>query len=634
MDREKHHRWIRSLEIEAATDPSRLRSKALLLHVLGFLYLGVILALVGWLFVASIRGAFFAGDRGVWIFLGFLSGAVLLSATRALLGGAAKPRRIRLDLGEHPALARELESLRKELSLPDPAAVWISEEANAGVLQLPLLNAMGSDRHHLQLGMPLLASFDEEEMRGVLAHELAHLRRDHGSSMGWVIRFHMLFEALGTSSFFVGLLLWPFGLLFGRRLEGYAGLISRAQEYEADAVASSLVGPEAMTRALLILHGTTAFLEETFALDHCRRHLRSAEPPGTWLREMIEAVTEIDPAGKEFCNLLEEHLALQTEPDDSHPSLSDRIKALQPRGWPSVLLIPAFMQRARAAFQRERGSASLGRLIENPDLLIERLDRDALGDLKESWGTMHVGFTRDLKRFEALKKMGAANLGEEEGWEFVRLTAEANGIGEGREALGLFLHRFPLHPQANLRAGADLLREGNARGLLHLEKASADWICEADAIQLRSIWHRRRGEVELAEQLEQSNWKKMDVWEAAFNERQQVDGGDEFLPHGLDSVVVDRILEQIKDRSRVTSVYLVKRKLRHEPERPQLLLVFELRRKTFRLADEGEENLHVQMLSGEIQSPYDTYFASFHSLSRRLGKRVCATRGAKIWEAA
>jgi Zn-dependent protease with chaperone function len=85
-----------------------------------------------------------------------------------------------------------------------------------------------------------------EEFQAVLAHELAHLSREHGRFGRWIYRlrrswsqvFEQLSRPRGQGEVSLRPLIVKFIDWFWPRFNAYAFVLSRTDEYEADAMAA------------------------------------------------------------------------------------------------------------------------------------------------------------------------------------------------------------------------------------------------------------------------------------------------------------------------------------------------------------------------------------------------------------
>ena len=216
----------------------------------------ILLASLGGLLV--VIGALIGGPQGALTFLvialiiNFFS--YFFSDKLALAASKAKP----IDEAEAPRLYQMMRELTTRAGLPMPRMYMIpSDQPNAF--------ATGRDPKHSAVAVTrgITKLLSEDELRGVLGHELTHVRnRD--------ILIQSVASAIGTAITYIAyMLLWfgdddnsPLGLLASLGMVILAPIaasiiqlaISRQREYAADAGGAELCGnPESLASALLRL---------------------------------------------------------------------------------------------------------------------------------------------------------------------------------------------------------------------------------------------------------------------------------------------------------------------------------------------------------------------------------------------
>src|SRR6185503_13477577 len=81
-----------------------------------------------------------------------------------------------------------ISELREALNGPSVHHVLLSDEFNAGIVQIPRFGMFGWLQNYLIVGLPLLQALSPQEFRAVLAHEFGHLSGRHGKFSGWIYR--------------------------------------------------------------------------------------------------------------------------------------------------------------------------------------------------------------------------------------------------------------------------------------------------------------------------------------------------------------------------------------------------------------------------------------------------------------
>jgi heat shock protein HtpX len=252
-------------------------------------------------------GLAFGGERGMTMALVF---AVLMNGTAyffsdkiALMSSGAQP----ISKEQAPRLYEVMERLAAKSNLPMPKMFLIPQAA-------PNAFATGRNPSHASVAVTqgLMELMDDEELEGVIAHELSHVRNYDiltssiaatiAGAITWVARMGFWFGGGGNRQRGGGLtgilmlILAPFAALLLQMG------ISRQREYQADASGARMVGhPYGLIRAL----------EKLGAYN---KRIPMDVPPTTSALMIVQPLS----AGQLFSNLF-----------STHPPLADRIAQLR-----------------------------------------------------------------------------------------------------------------------------------------------------------------------------------------------------------------------------------------------------------------------------------------------------------------
>jgi len=253
-------------------------------------------------------GLVFGGERGMTLALVF---AVLMNGTAyffsdkiALMSSGAQP----ISKEQAPRLYEVMERLAAKSNLPMPKMFLIPQAA-------PNAFATGRNPSHASVAVTqgLMELMDDEELEGVIAHELSHVRNYDiltssiaatiAGAITWVARMGFWFGGGGGNRQRGGgltgilmLILAPFAALLLQMG------ISRQREYQADASGARMVGhPYGLIRAL----------EKLGAYN---KRIPMDVPPTTSALMIVQPLS----AGQLFSSLF-----------STHPPLADRIAQLR-----------------------------------------------------------------------------------------------------------------------------------------------------------------------------------------------------------------------------------------------------------------------------------------------------------------
>jgi len=208
-------------------------------------------------FLGFLVGSGMIGMTGAIVVIGLFSFAQYYFSDRiALYSMGAKE----VSADEHPELHRMVERLSQQADLPKPT-VAIADT------QVPNAFATGRNQKNATVAVTtgLLRTLNQEELEGVMAHELAHIKnRDvmvmtiasFLSSIAFlIVRWGWLFAGNDRNAppvwvaIAVSLMVWVVSFLLIR-------LLSRYREYSADRGAAVITGnPAALASALMSING-------------------------------------------------------------------------------------------------------------------------------------------------------------------------------------------------------------------------------------------------------------------------------------------------------------------------------------------------------------------------------------------
>lgn len=157
------------------------------------------------------------------------------------------------DDGSYPELNRAVDELSREMDVPKPRLM---------VAQMGVPNAFAVGRKGagtVVVSQELMDTLDHEELKGVLAHELAHVRnrdvvmmvlgQSIAALVGMVVTYAMIFG--GRRNIGAYFLAWIAGSLAQMLVMVFVLAISRYREYVADSDAAEAIGSgEPLARAL------------------------------------------------------------------------------------------------------------------------------------------------------------------------------------------------------------------------------------------------------------------------------------------------------------------------------------------------------------------------------------------------
>ena len=230
----------------------------------------------------------------------------------------------RLEPGEQPRLYGEIESLAQKTGQAMPVDVYLTAEVNAGVAQRGGLMGIGS-RRVMVLGLPLLQVLTVPQLRGVLAHEFGHFYGGDTKLGPWIYktRSAIVRTVQGLSG---GWLQAPF-MWYAKMFLRVTNGISRRQEFVADELAARTVGAGTLAEGLRRIHGVAPTFEGYMRTEYLPALGAGVQPP---LAEGFQLFVEAASVTQVIQEIVEtESASQQSDPYDTHPTLGERLAALQ-----------------------------------------------------------------------------------------------------------------------------------------------------------------------------------------------------------------------------------------------------------------------------------------------------------------
>lgn len=231
-----------------------------------------------------------------------------------------------LDASGNPGLFHELTDVAAKVGEPMPHEVYLVPDVNAGVRQRGGLMGFGG-RRVMVLGLPLLQVLTISEMRAVLAHEFGHYHGGDTRLAPWIYKTR---EAIGRTIGHLArqssLLHLPF-VLYGRLFLRVTQAVSRSQEYAADALAARTMGARPLVTGLRKTFGAALAFDRYWRTEVVPLLGLGFLPPVASGFSLFLHQPEVESAIAKATQ--DELTAPSVDPYDSHPSLPDRIKALE-----------------------------------------------------------------------------------------------------------------------------------------------------------------------------------------------------------------------------------------------------------------------------------------------------------------
>ncbi len=633
MTREEFDRLVRRVENGIAQRPGALRLRVALLAGIGYA------GLLAWLgVVVLISAGFFAvmfwADIEGKIACGLLGTVILFAggyaALRALLVRVSKPEGLPVTRAEAPELFSVLDDLQARLHSAQFHQVLIEPVCNAAVVQVPRLGVFGWSRNYLLLGLPLLDGLSREEMRAVLAHEFTHLSREHGRFSHWLYRLRRswqeIFKQLSAPRVHGEISLRPliskYVDWFWPRFNAHAFVLSRANEYEADAQSARLTSRASAAAALMRLNIVGRQLEEKLWPDLFLLANEHAEPPADVFGRLRDSL-RAGPGEADAAKWLDEALHTTSTNSDTHPCLTERLRAL------------AALPPDQVAFDKTppRESAAEALLGASLETIRAGVQKNWCQEMLPKWRDRHGRATALKQRLGSLAQAVPATATDADGlWDKAVALLDLEGSPAARPLLQQILALRPDHVQARFHLGRLLLDDAAPEGVALLERAmELEEQCVPQACALLHDYYRRSGDAGQLRELDARMDRHEKSRAASQRERREVSVNDTFLAHELSETELQSVREMLAAESEILRADLGRKELRHFPRQRLFVLCLYPRRPWHRLANAETDRALINRLSARLQLPGRVMVFVPTGSFRKLARKLAAVSGAEIF---
>jgi Zn-dependent protease with chaperone function len=481
------------------------------------------------------------------VFVGLPLLGLTFAAIRSLLFRFPEPYGIEVTARDAPALSALIEDIRQSLGSPRIDRTIIDDAFNAGVRQVPRV-AVFWPRNTLVIGYPLLVSLSPEQLRAVVAHELAHVFRAHGRVAGWLYRTRLSWmrlaatlERRGSVPIFVRWIL----ATYVPRLEARSAAIARDQEFLADRCGAAAAGSRTAADSLVAIEIGAYLLEKEFWPAVFDGIGFEEQPPSPFSRMAAGLALSANDGFR--AELLATMLEGSTASHDTHPSLRDRLEAL------------AEVPRVPGRPDRTAGEVYVGSRLH---AIAGQLDDEWQRNYCDTWRKRHVEIRGAHRRLAELDAQ--ATLTAEETFERATILEK---LGRDAEALATYHAAAAMdnhHARAALAAGRTLLARGDDAGAALVERSMEldnSLVPEACALLVRHCHTRNR--FAEAKRYEARATRHATQTAIAVSERNTPTGLDRLAPHDMAHGELEPLIAALRHERNVLAALLACKHVRH-----------------------------------------------------------------------
>ncbi|BCX48362.1 peptidase M48 [Haloferula helveola] len=627
MNRQQYNELVTKIERRYEGRPVPLLRKALFYVWFSYGYLALVLIVSVTVLAGLVALVIFKPNYAtikLGLIIGVVFGALFLSIVKGLWVKMSPPDGIPLKKQDAPELFALLDQLREQVAPVKFNSVLVNGDFNAAVVQVPRLGIFGFYRSYLLLGLPLLQTLGTDEFKAVLAHEFAHLSNRDGSSGSWLYRIRRSWEQMisnvaesgGRGSF----ALRPFVSWFWPRFNAHAFVLSRLQEYRADALGAEFAGTEAMGRALQRIELRGRWLEESVWPDVFRRVNHESAAPGEVFQFLATRSSEEIPADQSS-EWLEHAYLRPTDHSDTHPALLDRLRSLD--------AVPPEIGQGVYKDLPPVGKTAAAELLGGREKdLMESLSKDWQTGMAIPWKARHDEVRKIRSELGPEEEVETA----EDAWKWAAAMMDIEDDGAAMPWIERVLGMDPQHVGARFVKGRHLLTQGNADGVSLLEEVmQEDRGLGMEVLGLLHGHYTRTGNVEELKEITRRADNLDEFYEIAERERQGVNKSDTLKPHSLSPDMIRRCAKIFEGEESIAEVHVAGKEVEHMKNVPMHAVSLNLTGSFFKLksgnADQELVNRVVEAL------PIEGTFLVFvnHKDQKWLGKRVAEQPGSLIY---
>ncbi len=571
--RQQFEDLVQRAEREWQADPIAYKKRLKYLAWLGYSILVAMLllflliaALVVWgLFSSAFLFALLIKTKLIILVIG-----LLWVLGRSLFMRLPLPEGYELKREYFPQVWAEIDKLSRKLKTPTIHNLLLTTEMNAGIIQTPRLGLIGPTQNTLLIGLELILCLSTEQMRAVLAHELAHLSANHGKFSGWIYRVRMswvrISHAFHLSHGWSTYLARRFVDWYTPYFSGYSFVLARANEFEADLLASRLVSKNATASALVTTHIYTELTQSAFWQPFYRKAYTQSRPDSNVYERLQQFFSERDLYLDEFNRYLHQALTRKLDPTDTHPTLMERLKALKSLGF-------------KAHSHNDPAFKWLGRGTER---VLQYFNQQWLETNTEQWRDLYVRAKNAQEQVNQLSSREWTLLGKEEKWQWAELTDRYLPQADALKLYTRYHRDYPQDKEAILAIGRLLLKRNDERGMHFIEKAMQDPALQLMAAEEAWHYYTRRQEHQRAREWLHRLERAAIMLNAAREEREHLSIKDHLiapdyaLAKGGDALERE-LLGELMAHKRVKEVWVALKKVEYFKEKPVFVLAVKTR---------------------------------------------------------
>ena len=381
-------------------------------------------------------------------------------------------------------------------------------------------------------------------------------------------------------------------------------MLARHNEYQADAISVELTSAEVAGNALTSVHVFGPYVDEYFWRPYYGQAQHYEVPEILPYSGLNGFIRDAKPSDALIENNLSHAMSIETSYDNTHPSLRDRLSALQ-----VTSPYPVLPEVSSAEFW----------FAEKYSQVIDDFNQHWWENNKEQWSERFHYAREGRLRLADYAEKSPELLADDELWDFASLSFNLCAVEEALPLYHLYQQRYPDNDDVSFMLGKTLYHMGDEGCIDWLDKVKDSYHFGMEACELAFYFlSGKQRDEEAAYWHNQANILNKKIALAEY-ERNAVVEHDLFTAPSLDGEIVEDLVKQIKQYDKIDEVWIGQKVVDHFQDMPVFIVAFTT--KGFLMPKSAKLQ---QVLAESIKFPYLFYVAMYKSNNKRLVKRVMA----------
>jgi Zn-dependent protease with chaperone function len=541
-----------------------------------------------------------SGTIKIAIFLGLAALGILRGFVKALFLKLPKPEGILASREDYEQFYRIIEEIRTKTDSPKIDFIMFTADFNAAIVERPSFGIFGLYKRYLVIGVPLILSLSEEELKAVIAHECGHLSKAHGK---WGVRLYratQLWESIAREfekeksrgSFLVN---W-FITRYLPALNSMYYSMSKNHEYEADRISLKVVDKQTFANALAKTSLYGYFMDSMFWPQIGKLNISEDKPiDDVYFRMENEAQKGLP---HELTKLIfEKMLSHRSLPCSTHPSYIERIEAINAE---------------RPNVQNSEESALRTIFKDKSDKMLDDMSQYWCSSVNEGWCNFYSE-TRELKN-KLAELNRSKQLTAEEAEERSNIIERLEGSEKALEAFKQAKDNYKGQLSFEYNIGRLLSYEGNKEGvemLEHVMEEDPQMIPDC-CYHIVNYYCSKSDKPKAAEYYDYAV-EFMKTHEDVEKEREVLKMDDLFIPHDLSSDTINELRQELLKYEIIKKAYIVVKYAELSGQFPIYVIGIE-----FKFSPKKERNRIRQELAEKRLLLWDYWVVELSGLNKKI----------------